>query len=312
MNRTIDCIVADWGTTNRRAWALTGAGEIIAERHDGEGLLAVGAGGFAVSFAAFCRDWIAGAGQVPVIMSGMVGSKLGWREIPYLMAPVALSELAQHLVCADDVGGAKIWIVPGVALDDPAQPEVMRGEESQIWGAMLVSGRRDGVFLLPGTHSKWVIVADGRITAFRTYMTGELFGLLRNSGTLSQLMVDDAVDDAAFQRGVQRAAAPDAASLLHNLFGVRSLGLFDRLPRQSLASYMSGLMIGAEMQDALRWLRAAGASGRVMAIGSPALLDSYRSAAMQFGPDIDMLDSADLLPPALLSMARAAGLLRSR
>jgi len=286
-------------------------GDVVDQRSDGCGLLAVENGRFAESFVAFCGDWLSGAGKVPVIMSGMIGSKLGWKETPYLSAPVPLARLADKLFSVGDVGAAAIWIVPGIARDDAAQPEVMRGEECQIFGALLATGADGGIFLLPGTHTKWAIVEQGRLVDFRTYMTGELFGLLGKSGTLSQLLEGEAVDLAAFRKGVERTASPDAGNLLHSLFSVRSLGLFERLPRSALASYMSGLLIGTELRDAAAWLRRRGENPRVTGIGSPTLLKAYRDAAALSDLELSGLDSANLLPQALFSIATSAGLLRA-
>jgi 2-dehydro-3-deoxygalactonokinase len=310
----IDCIVVDWGTSNRRAWALRQDGTVLDQRHDNQGLLAIVDRQFAASLQQFCGDWVVKDKPQPVIMGGMIGSKLGWQEIPYQMAPVALRDLAQHLVAIDvERAGAfwagHSWIAPGVAVDTAAQPDVMRGEECQILGALLQSEKTDGIFILPGTHAKWVRVEAGRIVAFRTYMTGEIFGSLRKSGTLSQLMTGDAPDAAAFQQGVEAAQQDAAASLLHSLFGVRTLGLFNRLPGSGLASYMSGLLIGTEIRDALSWLRQQGGMPEVTAIGSPALLQAYQQAAQILRLDITCRDSADLLPVALLSLAKSAGLL---
>jgi 2-dehydro-3-deoxygalactonokinase len=310
----IACIAIDWGTSNRRAWAMTRDGAIVGERHDDQGLLAIVDRQFASSLQAFCGDWLSDADGTPIIMSGMIGSRLGWQEVPYQMAPVILRDLSSHLTKVDEghLGGFlgdHCWIAPGVALDNGAQPEVMRGEECQILGALLNSGASDGIFILPGTHAKWVCVEGGAITAFRTYMTGEVFGLLRKSGTLSQLMVDDEPDDAAFLQGVSYAQTPDAANLLHSLFSVRTLGLFERLSRRSLASYMSGLLIGAEMKDALCWLADQGRPKRISAIGSPSLLLAYQKAAVQVQLDLRCQDSTGLLPVALLFLAQGAGLL---
>lgn len=312
----IACIAVDWGTSNRRAWALTRDGAVVGERHDDQGLLSIADRQFAASLQVFCGDWLSGQNRSPVVMSGMIGSKLGWQEVPYQRTPVVLRDLANHLTRIDDhLAGAfwagRAWIAPGVALDNTTQPDVMRGEECQILGALLRSGADDGIFILPGTHAKWVCVEERAITAFRTYMTGEIFGLLRKSGTLSQLMMGDDSDDAAFLQGVSYARRPDAANLLHSLFSVRTLGLFERLPRSSLASYMSGLLIGTEMCDALGWLETHGYPKRIAAIGSPSLLHAYRQAAGQLQLDLQCQDSAGLLPIALLSLAKFAGLLSS-
>jgi 2-dehydro-3-deoxygalactonokinase len=195
-----------------------------------------------------------------------------------------------------------------VALDDGVKLDVMRGEECQILGALLQSDKEDGVFILPGTHAKWVQVRAGRIVGFRTYMTGEIFGLLRQSGTLSQLMGGDTADDEAFHKGVIQAQQPDAGNLLHSLFSVRTLGLFDRLPRSALASYMSGLLIGAEIRDAIGWLGPRSATDNITAIGSPALLHAYQLAATSLGVNMVCEDNAEVLPGALLFLAKAAGL----
>ena len=304
----IACILADWGTTNLRAWAVAADGAVIGRRDSPRGLLGVEGGRFAEAFGEVCGDWLAARERLPVIMSGMVGSKSGWKEVPYLAAPFALDDLAHHLAPVDAPHAIAAWIVPGLRLDDPAQPDVMRGEETQILGALQESEADDGVFLLPGTHSKWAIVEGRRLVAFRTYITGEVYGLLRRTGTLSQLMEGDSPDDAAFRQGVKRAQSADAANLLHSLFSVRTLGLLDRLPRRGLASYLSGLLIGAEVQDGLRWLGARGKPATAVGIGSTEMLKSYGTAAKLSGLEFRTLDSANVTPRALLSIARSAGL----
>jgi 2-dehydro-3-deoxygalactonokinase len=308
MNDEIACILADWGTTNLRAWAVGHDGRILDRRNRGGGLLAVKDGRFAETFAAACEGWLQGPRPVPALLSGMVGSKMGWKEAPYLAAPVDLADLAHHLCFVGDFPGTSIWIVPGVSLDDPAQPEVMRGEESQILGALQTEAMESGVFLLPGTHAKWAIVEAGRLVAFRTYMTGEIYGLLKSAGTIGQLMEGEGRDPAAFRRGVDRSRSPDAANLLHSLFSARTLGLLGGIPRTGLASYLSGLLIGAEMADGQRWLASRGKPPAVLAIGAAEMIEAYRQAAEACGLALRGLESATLLPAALLAIARAAGL----
>jgi 2-dehydro-3-deoxygalactonokinase len=311
MIQAIACIVADWGTTNLRVWAMGADGRMLAQRSSSRGLLAVEGGRFADALQEACGEWFAGDRQLPVIMCGMVGSKSGWKEVPYLAAPIALDRLAQHLCRVETPLPARVWIVPGVRLDDPDQPDVMRGEETQILGALQALGVSDGVFLLPGTHSKWAIVEAGALVAFRTYMTGEFFGLLRRSGTLSQLMEGDATNGEAFRQGVLRARSPDAGNLLHSLFSVRTLGLLGRVSPLGLPSYMSGLLIGAEMQDAVLWLRARGKSQIAVGIGTPGIVEAYRGAALLCDFELNTLDSAIVVPQGFLSIAVSAGVLRS-
>ena len=309
-DRPPTCIAVDWGTSNRRAWALGTRGEILRHRADGNGLLAHPDRNFAPSLAAFLGDWLAAAPGIPVIMAGMVGSRLGWVEVPYLAIPLQLTDLARHLAKAGAIAGSACWIVPGLSLDDPLQPEVMRGEECQMLGVLLSRDGQGGLFVLPGTHSKWARVADRRLISFRTYMTGEMFDLLCKSGTLAQLMTElgqDAAgeDAAAFARGI---AASQDAQLLNRLFSVRTLGLFDRLSGAGLRSYLSGLLVGAEMRDALTTWPEVLESG-VVCIGSAGMIARYQAAARQLGLELLGLDNEAILPGALHWIAAEAGLI---
>ena len=160
---TYSCIAVDWGTTNRRAWALGADGKALQERADSAGLLAIQDRRFADSLSAFLTNWLGGG--VPVVIAGMAGSRMGWVEVPYLAAPAPLTDLAKNLMKAGRIADSDCWIVPGVSFDGPAQPEVMRGEECQMLGALLQQRRSAGVFLTPGTHSKWVRVEGGKLLA---------------------------------------------------------------------------------------------------------------------------------------------------
>ena len=278
----------------------------MAERADSAGLLAVQDGRFADRLQSFLEGWIGSGPTVPVVMSGMVGSRLGWVEAPYVAAPAALSELAQRLVKAGQVAGCDCWIVPGVSMDSGSQPDVMRGEECQILGALLTRQQSDAMFVLPGTHSKWARVSGRRLVAFRTYMTGELFNLLRQSGTLAQLMTGDDEDGDAFARGV--LAMADDAQLLNRLFSVRSLALFGRLEGRVLASYLSGLLIGAELRGALAAWPDLVRTGAIC-IGAPAMLARYQACAGLLGFRLEEVENKMVLPAALFWIARQARLI---
>ncbi|QIG48570.1 2-dehydro-3-deoxygalactonokinase [Nordella sp. HKS 07] len=304
MTDRIAMIAVDWGTSNRRAWALDSDGRVLAEMGDGEGLLKVDAGGFARSFADFAAPWLTDDRVVPVLMCGMVGSKMGWAEVPYIAAPADLASLSRNLYAIAFDGPARIAIVPGVSCIHDGVPDVMRGEECQVLAVLTQRQMRDACLLLPGTHSKWVQVKDGRLDSFRTYMTGELYNALTSGGTLAQLMEKGEADPEAFRRGLARAREPGSGALPHLLFGVRTLGLFNALPRAGLSSYLSGLLIGTEMRDALAWSTARA----VIAVGSPRLLENYRIAAGEFGLAFEAHDNSALLPPALHMIARDAGL----
>jgi 2-dehydro-3-deoxygalactonokinase len=292
---SFSCIAVDWGTSNRRAWALGAGGEILRHRADDKGLLAHADRRFAESLELFLADWLKEAPSIPIIMAGMVGSRMGWVEVPYLSAPLRLTDLADHLAKAGEIAGSACWIVPGLSIDDDVQPEVMRGEECQMLGALLQERAQGGLFVLPGTHSKWARVVDGRLTSFRTYITGELFDLLCKSGTLSQVMIGSQDNPAAFAHGV--AASADA-ELLNRVFSVRSFGLFGKMPAADLRSYLSGLLVGTEMRDALAaWPDAARSTATC--IGSAAMIDRYQAAAQKLGLQLRGIGSDAVLPLAL-------------
>ena len=298
------CIAVDWGTSNRRAWALGPDGAILQQRADDKGLLAHPDRRFAESLAAFLADWLTASPGIPIIMAGMVGSRMGWIEVPYLPAPLQLTDLADHLAKAGEIAGSACWIVPGVNLDDEIQPEVMRGEECQMLGALLQGHAQSALFVTPGTHSKWARVVDGRLIAFRTYITGELFDLLCRSGTLSQVMAGSVDNAAAFARGV--AASADA-ELLNRVFSVRSLGLFGKMPGADLRSYLSGLLVGTETRDALAaWPDAA--QSVATCIGSAAMIARYQAAASTLGFRLEGIDNDRILPAALYWVVRKSGI----
>ena len=267
----------DWGTSRFRAFRLGADGAIRDHKSGPRGILAVPDGRFADSLREEIGPWLA-AGERHVLMCGMVGSRQGWVEAPYLPCPVGPAELAAALI---DVpfDWAEVKLVPGVAGADPdGVAEVMRGEETQLAGA-LASFERLGAggvsaACLPGTHSKWARVAEGRITGFATHMTGEVFAALRGHTILGRTMQDGAATDlAGFDRGVARAA--QGGGLLHHLFGVRAEALAGRLAPEAGASYLSGLLIGHEVAAALAGVPA---DTVVPVIGAPELTALYARA----------------------------------
>ncbi|WP_367848871.1 2-dehydro-3-deoxygalactonokinase [Rhodoferax sp. WC2427] len=287
-------IGVDWGTTHRRGYALDALGTCTTEASDDQGALTT-RGRHAESLAAWLPALHAPA-DCPVVMSGMVGSAFGWQEAPYLGPEVPLEALPQHLV---HIGGdPHRSIVPGYCVRDVAgQPDVMRGEETQLLGAVAM-GLRNGWFVLPGTHSKWVLLHDGRIQQLRTYMTGELFALLSTNGTLaaaSQTAQPASTaplwSQPAFADGVA-AGAPGA--LAHQLFACRARVVTGTMPASQALAYLSGLLIGSELQDVLQDLGNAG-SNPFHLIGSPALAEAYQVAARQLGSALTLLSPRDVI-----------------
>lgn len=176
----------------------------------------------------------------------MVGSRQGWLEAPYCPCPGGFTEISSQLAWVEP---DRIAIVPGMSCEEHGVPDVMRGEETQVFGAMGLLGIDAGLFVLPGTHSKWVSVNNGRIERFSTFMTGEFYALLRKHSILARTMpeADGELDEGAFRKGL--AQARKSANLLNAAFSARTLSLFDRMSAASLPSYLSGLIIGEELRS---------------------------------------------------------------
>lgn len=277
----------DWGTTHRRAWLLGRDGALLAHQHDDQGLLA-SAGRFPAALESLLAAWPDLDASVPVVMAGMVGAASGWQDAGYLDADTPLAGLAQRLQPLREApAGRRCFIVPGVCRRDAqGGVDVMRGEETQLLGALrLLGDRADGWYVLPGTHSKWVQLRSGRVAALRTYMSGELFALLGERGTLAPLMRSGGHDAAAFERGV--AALGDAA-LSHALFGARAQAVTGGLAAAAVRDYVSGLLIGAEWRDLPR------IEAPVRLIGEPALAGLHALCARRAGVALEVLDAGEV------------------
>jgi 2-dehydro-3-deoxygalactonokinase len=265
----MNLVAIDWGTSSLRGALLDADGRVLDERSAPRGILSVPAGEFGAVFESLVGDWMRGPGRPRCLISGMAGSKQGWVEAPYCACPAGLTEIAAKVIPVD---GDRIALVPGLSVEHDGVPDVMRGEEVQIFGAVALTGQRDGLFVLPGTHNKWARVADGRVTGFRTFMTGEFYALLGTHSILSRTIDTQApLDEAAFMLGV--AQAGNNEGLLHNAFGARTLSLFGRMGAADLASYLSGLLIGEELRT-----QSLHAKGEVVLIGAPALTQRYELA----------------------------------
>ncbi len=295
----------DWGTSALRAYRLGSAGEVLERRRADLGILRVTGGAFEDALFSIIGDWLAAEKEVAVIASGMITSRQGWVETPYLPCPAGAGELAAALTARRLRSGHRILFVTGLSTrGGDGMPDVMRGEETQIMGA-LAEGVSARLLILPGTHSKWVRCSAGRIAHFATMMTGELFDVLRRHSILGRLMEGEADDAAAFARGVAFGARDhaDSGGLLRRLFSVRSLGLFDEIPPAGLAAYLSGLLIGSELREGHRMFGEAEAVGL---IGEPELVRRYREALTACGCEGEALPG-DLAARGLFLLARRAG-----
>ena len=293
-------IALDWGTSNLRAALLGDAGAVLEARHSADGVMAVRDGRFAEALHAIAGDWIARHGGCALLASGMIGSRQGWQEVPYLPCPANVAQAARRLVAVPIGDGRALHLVPGLRCTaDSGESDVMRGEETQLWGA--ASGA--GTAVLPGTHSKWAEVGeDGGIEGFRTYMTGELYALLTNHGILGRLMRHGHERPQAFERGV-RLGLDGHADATHLVFAARTAGLSGSVEPEGLPDFLSGLLVGIEIGSATRRRRPA----EVMLLGEPALAQRYATALSLAG-----IGSRLALPDAamrgLWRLALAAGL----
>jgi 2-dehydro-3-deoxygalactonokinase len=304
----------DWGTTSFRAYRLDAAGAVLEARSAPAGILKVPEGGFGAVLEREVGPWLADAPDLPVIASGMITSRQGWVEVPYCPCPAGSAEIAAALSRHETGAGRIVHFVPGLSIvGTDGVPDVIRGEETQIIGAVGETvggdvpdapGRR--LLVLPGTHSKWALVEDGRIVWFATFMTGELFAVLKEHSILGRMMAGEQDDDAAFRRGLAYARA---GGLLKRLFSARTLGLFGALPESGTASYLSGLLIGTEVQDALDCLEQPPTGQEITVVGGADLTGRYLTAIEHAGlrgrPAAD-----DAGARGLFLIARAAGLIR--
>lgn len=274
-------IAVDWGTTNRRAYRFDRGGSSVAAFEDERGVLSVPPGGF----PAAVEEIGTRLGDLPLLLAGMIGSTRGWVEAPYVRCPAGLDDLTKQL-CWVEPG--RVAIIPGLSISGDGHADVMRGEEVQIFGA-IAAGLVPATSLVchPGTHNKWITSADGRITAFRTVMTGEMFNLLREGGILAEMLSGEVTRGEAFRAGVTRGLA--APALTAELFSIRARVLLGDMPRESAASFTSGLLIGLDLSVGLELAD----KSDILIMGRAELTSLYAEGAAVAGRTARQIDGAD-------------------
>lgn len=287
-------VAIDWGTSSLRAALMAPDGAILDRIETGDGIMFADGRSFEEIFRALFSPWLAAHPDALVLASGMIGSRQGWVEAPYADCPAGFDDLAKAIAFVEIEGLPRIGFVPGLAFEHASgSPDVMRGEEVQIFGALARLGLSDGVFVLPGTHSKWVAVEGGRVARFHTFFTGELFGVLKSHSILGRLMPDGAPQagaDAAFDAGCRVSAEGGGGGLLHHLFSVRTRGLFGRTAPEYLGTYLSGLLIGEEIREALSLEDEPPARVHLVCRGD--LAELYRRGLAAFGVEGAAVDPA--------------------
>ncbi|MEO1017155.1 MAG: 2-dehydro-3-deoxygalactonokinase [Pseudomonadota bacterium] len=298
----------DWGTSSLRAYLMSDAGQILDRREVPAGILTVENQAFEPVFLAQVQDWRGGQANCAIVASGMITSRQGWIETPYQPCPAGREELAAatHEHQLDD--GTSIHFITGVAVNHDAAgiPDVMRGEETQIVGAF--DADQTAVAVMPGSHSKWVQITQGKVANFTTFMTGEVYAALIRQTILGRVVTKERDDPDAFRQGLSLGLDEGAArgGILGRLFSARTLVLFDRLDGDAVPSYVSGLVLGTEIREAQRafdWGREP-----VHVIGGDALARRYQEALGKAGIAI-VRTEPDRAAFGHFAIARAKGLI---
>jgi 2-dehydro-3-deoxygalactonokinase len=278
-------IAGDWGTSRLRLYLCDEAGHVVA-RGEGEGASVPDC---AARFSSAVSAWDRSHGPLPAILSGMVGSTIGWKEVPYLKCPARPAAIAAAAL-RFEAGGRAIAILPGLSCTGKVgAPDVMRGEETQILGALRLHpqlGEGRHVFCLPGTHAKWVAMNDGAVIQFQTALSGELFELLRRHSVLARDGGEVAVNDA-FVRGLEFARVNRDADLLHLVFSTRARVVTGEMPKEESASYLSGLIIGKDVATAAQQFDL---GAQVPLICAPSLAALYARALAGYDIKTVMID----------------------
>ena len=276
-------IAVDWGTSKLRAWAMDGrqAGE---ERVSDDGMGKLAPAEFEGALLRLIGPWLT-AGVTPVMACGMVGAKQGWQEAPYRTLPCVPGDGFATMAVTTKDKRIAVRIAPGLRQDRPA--DVMRGEETQIAGALALLPGFDGVICLPGTHAKWVQISAGEVISFQTFMTGEIFALLSQNSVLRHGMASTDWDEVAFEEGVS-VTLGQPALLSARLFSLRAEGLLHGMTPAQARSRLSGLLIGAELAASKPyWL-----GQRVVLVGAKSLQMNYARALAAQGLQAEALDAA--------------------
>ncbi len=291
-------IFVDWGTSNFRAFLLDpDTGAELDRRVSDRGIRTLQTGDIASYLHSQVADWR--GDETPLYLAGMVGSSRGWHETPQLDLPLDAAALAAALVPAPDL--PRTWILPGARVISERKVDVMRGEELQALGALSIIATGDATLCLPGTHSKWVRAAGGRLQDFTTLMTGELYQAVRFHTLIGEPATGDSpFEPTAFALGLEAVEAP--GGVLHALFEGRSRMLQAELAPNQIASYLSGVLIGEEV----RCMRqATPALDLVQLIGAERLQAPYQQALLYQGIEAAWIDGDRASQAGMLAVARA-------
>ncbi|MDT0175142.1 2-dehydro-3-deoxygalactonokinase [Enterobacter sp. BRE11] len=283
-------IAVDWGSTNLRAWLFdhercqeSRTSEAGVTRLNGKRPQAV--------LDEITQGWR--DGETPVVMAGMVGSNVGWKSVPYLPLPARLSAIGEQLTPIDH----NVWIVPGLCVSREDHHNVMRGEETQLLGAHALAP--SPVYVMPGTHCKWVQIDNERILDFHTVMTGELHALLLRHSLIGAGLPEQQPSQTAFDAGLARGIATPA--LLAQLFEIRAAHILGSLAPEEVSDFLSGLLIGAEVAT----LRERFGHQPIALVGGASLTRRYQQALAAIGQQASVIAGDTAFQAGIRSIVNA-------
>ena len=283
-------IAIDWGSTNLRAWLYQGV-ECLESRQSEAGVTRLNGKSPQAVLAEITHGWR--DEKTPVVMAGMVGSNVGWKVAPYLPVPAFFSAIGEQLTAVGD----NIWIIPGLCVSRDDNHNVMRGEETQLLGARELSP--SSVYVMPGTHCKWVRADAQQIHDFRTVMTGELHHLLLRHSLVGAGLPEQEPSSAAFTSGLERGLATPA--ILPQLFEVRAAHVLGNLPREQVSEFLSGLLIGAEVASMAEYV----IDHQVTIVAGKALSGRYQQALEAIGRKAVVISGDTAFQTGIRSIAHA-------
>lgn len=283
-------IAIDWGSTNLRAWLYQGE-RCLESRQSEAGVTRLNGHSPAAVFSEITRGWLDGA--TPAVMAGMVGSNVGWQAVPYLPVPVHFSAIGEQLTAVSD----NVWIIPGLSVSRDDNHNVMRGEETQLLGARAIAP--SSVYVMPGTHCKWVQADRQQINDFRTVMTGELHHLLLRHSLVGAGLPEQVSAPDAFNAGLERGLhSPD---ILPQLFEVRASHVLGSLPRAHVGEFLSGLLIGAEVATLSQRFR----DQQVTIVAGETLANRYQQALSAIGRQTSVVSGDNAFQTGIRSIIHA-------
>lgn len=293
-------VAVDWGTSSFRLWLIGVDGGILGERRSAEGMSKAASLGFAGVLQAHL-DSLSVPASVPVIICGMAGARQGWVEAGYIDTPTSLAAILTGAVSVPSQE-RDIRILPGLAQRSAEAPDVMRGEETQLLGALAAEVQGEQLVCMPGTHSKWVRVVDGMVTGFSTFMTGELFDVISKHSILAQAIAGAGEPDSAAFEAAVGAIFKQPAMATSLLFGARSGQLLHGLSPAGAKAWISGTLIGSEIGGALS---SAGRDARITLVASGSLQTLYETAFKCLSISYQTIDADAAVRRGLSAAAKA-------